>query len=627
MLEQDLSLSLSGQDTNYDNENKFVNILHINSNGSSNNLNDAYGEDNNFKYDNNGNININANNNNNNLDNLRLNNNNYFNDKNKLANGQILNIYDFESRNNNNFDLNNENSLFMNNESRITSINSTNTSNQNITKFYLNLNEKKNVDLKNELNAYNQNNDNNSTNNKNLNKRNSFLLDKYSSKQKLYVSSSNTNTTITNKKDSDCSAQSKTLLCLTQDSNNSRSLSSSSTSSSSSSPLNNKSSSISPSSNSNSTDSSFLHPSPTYSPSDAELSNAEPILNNHRKSSLSSSTTSTSEEIRSSSETNEKEEKKQDNYSRQNHLLAPINTLKINISSSQSSIIKKNPDHYLSNIELLKKQLLMSQSNSRTRNSSTPSSPIKHQQKPKEKSTPSTPTKSLNDTLKFPKANDNLIVQDQTKVVTFNAALIHQKSMLKKSLTKKEDDHDDNNRSPKKSTTNLARVKVDSDPKPVYTPLPLSLLDQDENDLYSNSSSVYNTLKSKLESSQLSLVPSKEMGDDVNNNNNNNINKKSTNSMSNLLIVSRQGTVRGSVNQVKTSLKQLFKEQQHNPVELNTQAPAVELNINSSNSIYGSSASSSINNTLAKHNDKSTSHYFLAVSKTLLFLYSFLIYK
>ena len=215
-------------------------------------------------------------------------------------------------------------------------------------------------------------------------------------------------------------------------------------------------------------------------------------------------------------------------------------------------------------------------------------------------------------------------MQDQTKVVTFNAALIHQKSMLKKSLAKKEDDPDDN-RSPKKSTTNLARVKTDSDPKPTYTPLPMSLLDQDENDLYSNSSSVYNTLKSKLESSQLSLVPSKEMGDDVNNNN---INKKSTNSMSNLLIVSRQGTVRGSVNQVKTSLKQLFKEQQHNPVELlNTQAPAVELNINSSNSIYGSSASSSINNTLAKHNDKSTSHYFLAVSKRLYFLYSFLIYN
>jgi hypothetical protein len=261
----------------------------------------------------------------------------------------------------------------------------------------------------------------------------------------------------------------------------------------------------------------------------------------------------------------------------------------------------------------------MSHSNSRTRNSSTPSSPIKQQQKPKEKSTPSTPTKSLNDTLKLPKVNDYLIVQDQTKVVTFNAALIHQKSVLKKSLPKKEDDPDDNNRSPKKSTTNLAKVKIDSDPKPAYTPLPLSLLDQDENDLYSNSSSVYNTLKSKLESSRLSLVPSKEMGDDVNNNNN--INKKSTNSnsMSNLLIVSRQGTVRGSVNQVKTSLKQLFKEQQHNPVELNTQAPAVELNINSSNSIYGSSASSSINNTLAKHNDKSTSHYFLAVSKKLLF--------
>ena len=79
------------------------------------------------------------------------------------------------------------------------------------------------------------------------------------------------------------------------------------------------------------------------------------------------------------------------------------------------------------------------------------------------------------------------------------------------------------------------------------------------------------------------------------------IEKAKTNSTSNLLIVSRHGTVRGSLNHVKTSLKEIFKEPHiTNPV---TNA---QLNIAANNN--------SISSPNSKCNEKLFLHFYLAVS-------------
>lgn len=161
---------------------------------------------------------------------------------------------------------------------------------------------------------------------------------------------------------------------------------------------------------------------------------------------------------------------------------------------------------------------------------------------------------------------------DKTKLFTLNVDLLKQKSLLKK------------NNLPNKKATN----------ENVVSPAqPLNLFEVDN----SSNKTELNSLQAKLESSQLSLLSKEYL------NGNDEAEKQSkSNSLSNLLIVSRHGTVRGSLNHVKTSLKQIFKEPQiTNPV---TNA---HLNIATNGNQI-----TSPNGT--KANEKLNSHFYLAVS-------------
>jgi hypothetical protein len=215
-----------------------------------------------------------------------------------------------------------------------------------------------------------------------------------------------------------------------------------------------------------------------------------------------------------------------------------------------------------------------------------------------------------------------------------STALIRQKSMLKKPPLKQQPvalSPSSSSSSPPSTVPSLSLsasngFKYDSD-------LNLALLSS-ECDEYESSNenaannAFLNQLKTKLESCQLSLLPSTQSNDRACEEQR--VKSKSGSMKANLLIVSRQGTVRGSLNHVKTSLKEIFKEPKiTNPVlnaQLNntnyeqmvrsscTKNNKEEISIMAINKAAPCASSDS-----NKKEKFSTIHYFLAVSFYLFF--------
>lgn len=180
------------------------------------------------------------------------------------------------------------------------------------------------------------------------------------------------------------------------------------------------------------------------------------------------------------------------------------------------------------------------------------------------------------------KVNDsNTFFNTDQPNLTMNADLIKQKTLLKKNnfeqqkifMKKMIESSEDFELQKNNTSTSSA----------------LSIFEIDDSNIENDLS----LIQSKLESSQLSILSKEKLFS-------NGCNGSPTASYSSLLIVSRHGTVRGAVNHVKTSLKEIFKESQiTNPV---TNA---QLNIKSNNT-FSSTYST-------KSNEKLYLHYYLAV--------------
>ncbi|CAF0991753.1 unnamed protein product [Brachionus calyciflorus] len=170
---------------------------------------------------------------------------------------------------------------------------------------------------------------------------------------------------------------------------------------------------------------------------------------------------------------------------------------------------------------------------------------------------------------------------NRPKIFNLNADLIRQKTLLRKNnfeeqkkFMKKMIERPLNDFELNRNNSNTSSV--------------LSLFEMDD----SNSDNELTLIQSKLESSQLSILSKNKLV-------NESISTSPTNSTSSLLIVSRHGTVRGAVNHVRTSLKEIFKEPQiTNPV---TNA---QLNIKSNTCINPFNCT--------KANEKLYLHYYLA---------------
>lgn len=168
---------------------------------------------------------------------------------------------------------------------------------------------------------------------------------------------------------------------------------------------------------------------------------------------------------------------------------------------------------------------------------------------------------------------------------TMCADLIKQKTLLRKN------DFEEQKKFMKKMIESPKEFDLNKNNSSTSSALSIFEIDDSnvENDL--------SLIQSKLESSQLSILSKDKLLIDG-------CNGSPTSSYSSLLIVSRHGTVRGAVNHVKTSLKEIFKEPQiTNPV---TNA---QLNIKSNSTI---SSPLSI-----KSNEKLYLHYYLAVFLTI----------
>lgn len=165
--------------------------------------------------------------------------------------------------------------------------------------------------------------------------------------------------------------------------------------------------------------------------------------------------------------------------------------------------------------------------------------------------------------------------------LTMNVDLIKQKTLLKKS------NFEQQKKFMKKMTECSEDVEFQKNNSSSSSAL--SIFEIDDYNIEDDLS----LIQSKLESSQLSILTKDKLLT-------NGYNESPTSSYSSLLIVSRHGTVRGAVNHVKTSLKEIFKESQiTNPV---TNA---QLNIKSNNTM------SSTHST--KSSEKLYLHYYLAV--------------
>jgi len=227
--------------------------------------------------------------------------------------------------------------------------------------------------------------------------------------------------------------------------------------------------------------------------------------------------------------------------------------------------------------------------------------------------------------IETPKSNGKANASSSTISST---ALIRQKSMLKKPPLQQPVASSPST-VPSLSFGTSNGFKYDSD-------LNLALLssecDEYENSAENASNSTFlNQLKTKLESCQLSLLPSTQSNDRACEER---VKSKSGSMKANLLIVSRQGTVRGSLNHVKTSLKEIFKEPKiTNPV-LNAQlnntnyeqmvrSSNTKNNREEANIMAINKAATCASSDLNKKEKFSTIHYFLAVSFFLIILKNF----
>lgn len=154
---------------------------------------------------------------------------------------------------------------------------------------------------------------------------------------------------------------------------------------------------------------------------------------------------------------------------------------------------------------------------------------------------------------------------DPTKIFTFNADLIKQKTLLKK---RKQEAHCNINLTGLRNTNQ--KIFLDNElSRPANSSQLHGFIDDDLNT--SNKDEIA-AIQAKLESSHLSLFSGEasleNFTDILKGNTVTNLDVNKPNSeKSNLFIVSRHGTVRGSLNHVKTSLKQIFKESQiTNPI-------------------------------------------------------------
>jgi hypothetical protein len=176
----------------------------------------------------------------------------------------------------------------------------------------------------------------------------------------------------------------------------------------------------------------------------------------------------------------------------------------------------------------------------------------------------------------------NALIEQGPKVVTFNAELINQKRLLKctnfkrneENETEHEQELDENEMISLKeqhkfhTTSNRNHPTSSENMKTKFNKKDDHLdhyhQELDDYELYLN------------ESSHLASL----------------LKETSTNKLQNSLIISRQGTIRGNLNHVKTSLKQIFKDSNNNQANAN----------NSNNNLLVSNLNNTINNNLSSVN-------------------------
>ena len=186
-------------------------------------------------------------------------------------------------------------------------------------------------------------------------------------------------------------------------------------------------------------------------------------------------------------------------------------------------------------------------------------------------------------------------------------ALVRQKSMLKTSppsLT---------------SSNKPIEAKYDCD-------LNVAFLENEADEEGKQEDELYNQLKAKLQSCQLSLMADSSLGDDLVPKTSNKSNRGSM--KGNFLIVSRQGTVRGSLNRVKTSLNEIFKEPKiTNPVQNaqlnNTNYEQLVRGYNPKTKEDANTSVVAVSSASSKNEKFSTTHYFLAVCFLIIVIGSF----
>lgn len=205
------------------------------------------------------------------------------------------------------------------------------------------------------------------------------------------------------------------------------------------------------------------------------------------------------------------------------------------------------------------------------------------------------------------------IETDKTKIITFNAALIQQKSLLKKYNPPIKIPTHPNDDIHQQGTNSLLSV-YEFDDNLVLS----SHVDKLVAAMTTTSSSGASSSDERLtnESNKKASNPVTNNSSNTAENSNSKFNpinsissdNKCTTTISGAnncqFIVSRHGTVRGSLNHVKTSLKQIFKEPHITSPVVNPQ-----LNITPSNNYYNYNCAT-VN---TKVNEKLLSHYYLAV--------------